>query len=124
MSEIESEPVKIKVQKRTPSERQIEALERARKAKLTKKLIKDAMPPPSDDFFLKPSRYLILTGTAAGLGLAVYYYLSSQKSSEYMHISSGIPVQVPKQDPLPQPQNIQKSVPSKEDIFLGNSIRI
>jgi len=124
MSVVDTEPevVKIKVQKRSPSERQLESVEKARKIKLQKKLLKDAQPEKSD-FFL-PSQYLIITGIA-GFGLLGYFYLSRQGNSDYTHISSGIPQQIPAEERLPQPQNIQsKALPSKEDIFLGNSIRI
>lgn len=96
---------KIKIQKRTPTERQLEALEKARLTKQKKKIIKEHQVETSS--FLSPPPYmtgLILLGCA---GLVGYSFLKGQKSS---------PITEPSSQPIQQVQqavaNLMK--PKKE----------
>ena len=76
---MENEIKKIKVQKRTPSEKQLESLEKARLSKQKKKVIKEHQDSTS---FLYPPPYmtgLILLGFG---GLAAYSFLKEQKNSQ------------------------------------------
>lgn len=113
-SKTETAPVKIKVEKRTVSEKQKEALAKARKSKQTKKILKENS---FLDKNLLPSPYLIGT-TMIGLGgLAAYYYLKQAKNSETsQEVFMSPPVQM-------EPVNISQEVSqTKETSLLDNKI--
>lgn len=128
-------PVKVKVQKRTPTERQLEALDKARKEKLKKKIISDATPLIKKDF-LFPSPYLVGTILAGSAVLAGYYYMKPVESSGSTQASykpNYIPVQV--QQTYQKAQEQTKEVIAKVEPlvqqtnqrlteFLTNSINI
>lgn len=115
----EPAPEKIKVEKRTITEKQKEALAKARKTKQTKKILKENSFLDSN---LLPSPYLIGT-TMIGLGgLAAYYYLKQATSSEtspqvYMKPPVQMEVMNSYQDP---PKTYQE--PPKELSVVDNKI--
>ena len=85
---MENEVKKIKVQKRTPTEKQLESLEKARLSKQKKKIIKEHTQSTEPSSFLSPPPYmtgLILLGCA---GLAAYSLLKGQKSYPTMEDGS------------------------------------
>lgn len=96
---------KIKIQKRTPTERQLESLEKARLSKQKKKIIKEHQTTESSSF-LSPPPYmtgLILLGFA---GLVGYSFLKGQENS---------PITVPNSQPIPAPAPSPVSRPVSRD---------
>lgn len=115
---IETAPVKIKVQKRTPTERQLEALEKARHTKQKKKIetivkkeIQDKENP-----FLMPSPYLMGTIMLGLGGLVAYSYLKQEQSSYNTQETSYIPTPEAKHQPLIQLSHIV-SDPLNEAVY-------
>jgi hypothetical protein len=79
----ETEPKKVKIQKRTPTERQLEQLEKARQSRLKKKIIKEHEQnnKPESNSFLLPSPYLVGTIFLGLGGLVAYSWLKQEESS-------------------------------------------
>lgn len=132
---MEDSTTKIKVQKRTPTEKQLEALEKARVSKQKKKTIKEHTNEQSSSSFLAPPPYLtglILLGFA---GLGAYSLLKGQKNSPTMEQDSVQPTATLAQSlmeivvpvvPLPiqmeLPVEVQES-PKQKD-FFSNSTKL
>lgn len=136
MSEIdtttETAPVKIKVQRRTPSERQMEALEKARKQKAKNKITSEIKKETS---FLAPSPFLLATIGLGSLGLVAFYFLKQETKYENTQpASAGIPAPVPapvqenpvQENPVQQSQPIPvqppKISPKTEAFFNGSAV--
>ena len=118
----EAPPVKIKIEKRSISEKQKEALEKARKSKLQKKLLTDAKKnEPSS--FLGPTPFLLISIGGLGLlGLGMYYYEKSAPK-----LSTSVPEEVKRPEQAQPQQTAQPQVAqpqSKMDKFLEGSVKI
>lgn len=123
MEQVTEPERKIKIQKRTPTERQLESLEKARLSKQKKKIIREHSNSSS---FLSPPPYmtgLILLGCA---GLVGYSYMKEQKN--YPSMVQGLPKRTPqsvtaepaepaKEPKEPKEPNILKTL----DFFSGST---
>ena len=132
---MENEVKKIKVQKRTPTEKQLESLEKARLSKQKKKIIKEHTQSTEPSSFLSPPPYmtgLILLGCA---GLAAYSLLKGQKSYPTMEknyaspiktlVSEAVEVVKKTVQPTLEPEEIQMTVVKpvnipEQDFFIGS----
>jgi hypothetical protein len=127
-------PKKIKIQKRTPTERQMEALEKARLAKQKKGLIKEIQAQNS---FLMPSPYLVGTILLGLGGLVAYSYLKPQMSYQTIQENSTEnqtnqppPQPIPSQTTPQLPPTIQLQTPQfpqpnqKTQEFFNGSMKI
>jgi hypothetical protein len=114
-------PAKFKVQKRTPTERQLEALEKARLAKQKKGIITELRAEQSP--FLVPSPYLVGTILLGLGGLAAYSWLKPvENSSGLAKVSRQMepielePTPVPITTECPKPREDKKT----QDFFNGS----
>ena len=112
---------KIKIQKRTPTERQLESLERARVAK-KKKSIRAEIHKETEPFLL-PSPYLMGTILIGLGGLVAYSFLKPVQNSENTQRNLSVPVQM---EPIQHPVQTPRILPTKpivspktEEFFNG-----
>lgn len=113
---------KIKIQKRTPTERQLEALEKARLARKKKSILTEIQKETQP--FLLPSPYLMGTILIGLGGLVAYSFLRPGQNSENTQQNSistpppapiqMTPVQVP-----PTPKLKPTVSPKTEEFFTG-----
>lgn len=117
---------KIKIQKRTPTERQLEALERARVAK-KKKSIRAEIQKEAEPF-LFPSPYLVGTIIIGLGGLVAYSFLKPGQNSENIHrnlMAQTVPttqnpiIQMVPVTPAPTTPTNMKPSPKTEEFFTG-----
>jgi hypothetical protein len=127
---MDTEEKKIKIQKRTPTERQLESLEKARLSKQKKKIIKEHQTLESSSF-LSPPPYmtgLILLGCA---GLVGYSFMREQKSSPITEQNSqpiqqlvaAISTLTKPVEPVEEIQ-LETTTPSKTRDFFSGSMKI
>jgi len=119
-------PAKFKVQKRTPTERQLEALEKARLAKQKKGIITELRAEQSP--FLVPSPYLVGTILLGLGGLAAYSWLKPvENSSGSVKVSRQMePIEL---EPIPTPDPSTTEYPKpredkKTQDFFNGSMKI
>jgi hypothetical protein len=133
-SEADTTTKKIKVQKRTPTERQLEALEKARVSKQKKKILKDNAPQSP---FLMPSPYLVGTILLGLGGLAAYSCLrpeqsyqttpeTSFKASQPIQLQElAPPIAIPVAKPVAvTPPSVPKPTNTKTQAFFDNAVTI
>lgn len=110
---------KIKIQKRTPTERQLEALERARVAK-KKKSIRAEIHRETEPFLL-PSPYLMGTILIGLGGLVAYSFLRPGQNSENMQRNLTVPIVPVQMEPVTPRLLPTKPLvsPKTEEFFSG-----
>jgi hypothetical protein len=134
--ETETTPQKIKVQKRTITEKQKESLQKARDGKSKKKIIREHNKNSSD--FLYPSPYLMGTVLLGLGGLVAYSYMKPEmnfesivkKSTAQLSMVSLESMAPPKQEkPLvtqetPEPLVIPETPKPQEARFFKSAMRL
>lgn len=115
---------KIKIQKRTPTERQIEALEKARQTKQKNKLKAEIQKENPSVSFLMPSPYLVGTIFLGLGGLVAYSYLRQETNLETTPRKS-TEIQM---EPIPQqeasiifPETKNQPSPATQAFFNGST---
>ena len=123
-------PQKIKVQKRTITEKQKEALQKARDSKLKKKVLKDHKDQTSNSSdFLYPSPYLMGTVLIGLGGLVAYSYLKPATNSEIIVKKSTTPLNMVSLAQIQPKENVvSQQVPEvqkpQEERFFKSAMRL